>query len=50
MAAQLTFPMAVTTHLIVIALRWSLAIALIGGILPSIGAAQLPIAAAMRAG
>jgi putative ABC transport system permease protein len=50
MAAQITFPMAVTTHLIGIALCWALAIALIGGILPSIRAARLPVAAAMRAG
>jgi putative ABC transport system permease protein len=50
MAAQITFPMAVTMRLVRIALCWALAIALIGGILPSIRAARLPVAAAMRAG
>jgi putative ABC transport system permease protein len=49
-AAGITFPMAVTPHLIVIALCWSLSIALLGGILPSIRAARLPVATAMRAG
>jgi putative ABC transport system permease protein len=49
-AAQITFPMAVTPHLVVIALCWALAIALIGGILPSIRAARVPVATAMRAG
>ncbi|HEV2703410.1 MAG TPA: ABC transporter permease [Steroidobacteraceae bacterium] len=48
-AAQITFPMAVTPHLVVIALCWALSIALIGGILPSIRAARLPVATAMRA-
>ena len=49
-AAQITFPMAVTPHLVVIALFWALSIALLGGILPSIRAARLPVATAMRAG
>jgi putative ABC transport system permease protein len=49
-AAQITFPMAVTPHLVVIALCWALSIALLGGILPSIRAARLPVATAMRAG
>jgi putative ABC transport system permease protein len=49
-AAGITFPMAVTSHLVVIALCWSLSIALLGGILPSIRAARLPVATAMRAG
>ncbi|HEY6455553.1 MAG TPA: ABC transporter permease [Steroidobacteraceae bacterium] len=48
-AAQITFPMAVTAHLVVIALCWALCIALLGGILPSIRAARLPVATAMRA-
>lgn len=49
-AAQITFPMAVTPHLVVTALCWALSIALLGGILPSIRAARLPVATAMRAG
>jgi putative ABC transport system permease protein len=49
-AAGITFPMAVTPHLVVIALCWALSIALLGGILPSIRAARLPVATAMRAG
>jgi putative ABC transport system permease protein len=48
-AQQITFPMAVTLHLVVVSLCWALAIALIGGILPSIRAARLPVATAMRA-
>jgi putative ABC transport system permease protein len=49
-AAQITFPMAVTPHLVLIALCWALSIALLGGILPSIRAARVPVATAMRAG
>jgi putative ABC transport system permease protein len=48
-ANGITFPMAVTPHLVVIALCWALSIALIGGILPSLRAARLPVAAALRA-
>ena len=48
-AEGITFPMAVTPHLVVIALCWALSIALLGGILPSIRAARLPVATAMRA-
>jgi putative ABC transport system permease protein len=48
-AAGITFPMAVTPHLVVIALCWALSIALLGGILPSIRAARLPVATAIRA-
>ncbi len=48
-AQSITFPMAVTPRLVVIALWWALSIALIGGILPSIRAARLPVATAMRA-
>jgi putative ABC transport system permease protein len=49
-ASGITFSMAVTPHLVVIALCWALSIALIGGILPSIRAARLPVATALRAG
>ncbi|MGH8218211.1 MAG: ABC transporter permease [Steroidobacteraceae bacterium] len=45
----ITFPMAVTPHLVVIALCWALSIALLGGILPSVRAARVPVAIAMRA-
>ncbi len=47
-AQQITFPMAVTPHLVVVSLCGALAIALIGGILPSIRAARLPVATAIR--
>jgi len=48
-AAQITFPMAVTPRLVLIALAWALSIAIIGGILPSIRAARVPVATAIRA-
>ncbi|HTX23466.1 MAG TPA: ABC transporter permease [Steroidobacteraceae bacterium] len=48
-ASGITFPMAVTPHLVAVAVCWSLGIALLGGILPSIRAARLPVAIAMRA-
>ncbi len=48
-AQAITFPMAVTPHLVGIALCWALSIAIIGGILPSIRAARLPVATALRA-
>jgi putative ABC transport system permease protein len=48
-AQGITFAMAVTPHLVVVSLCWALAIALIGGILPAMRAAHLPVAAALRA-
>jgi len=48
-ANGITFPMAVTPHLVAIALCWALSIALIGGILPSLRAARMPVAVALRA-
>ncbi len=48
-AQAITFPMAVTPHLVGIALCWALSIAIIGGVLPSIRAARLPVATALRA-
>jgi putative ABC transport system permease protein len=48
-AGGITFGMAVTAHLVVISILWSLSIALLGGILPSVRAARLPVAAALRA-
>jgi putative ABC transport system permease protein len=47
-AGGITFPMAVTPHLAMVSLAWALCIALIGGILPSIRAARLPVATAIR--
>jgi hypothetical protein len=44
-----TFPMAVTPHLVWASLSWALSIALIGGISPSIRAARMSVANAMRA-
>jgi len=45
----ITFPMAVAPRLVFISVLWALGIALIGGILPSIRAARLPVAVALRA-
>jgi putative ABC transport system permease protein len=45
---SITFPMAVTPRLVVIALCGALCIAVIGGILPSIRAARQPVATAIR--
>ncbi len=45
----LTFPLAVTPHLVVVSLFWSLTIALIGGFLPAVRAADMPVATALRA-
>jgi putative ABC transport system permease protein len=47
-AGGLTFQMNVTPHLLVISIFWALAIALIGGFLPAIRAATLPVAIALR--
>jgi putative ABC transport system permease protein len=47
--ASLTFPLAVTSGLVVQGIIWSLVIGLIGGFAPSIRAARLPVVAALRA-
>ncbi len=47
-AEGLTFPLAVSPHLVVISIIWALAIGLAGGLLPAIRAAGLPVASAMR--
>ena len=47
-ASSISFPMTVTLQLVIISICWSLAIALIGGLLPSIRAARLPVAMALR--
>jgi putative ABC transport system permease protein len=48
-ASGLTFHMAVTPHLVVVSLCWGIGIAAIGGLLPAIKAAALPVATALRA-
>lgn len=45
----LTFPLAVNAHAIAISMIWSMAIGLIGGLLPAVRAARLPVASALRA-
>jgi putative ABC transport system permease protein len=47
-AVGLTFPLAVSPHLVLIAIIWALVIGLTGGLLPAIRAARLPVASAMR--
>ncbi len=47
--ASLSFPLAVTPGLVVLGIVWSLFIGLVGGFLPSIRAARLPVATALRA-
>jgi putative ABC transport system permease protein len=44
----LTFPLAVSPHLVLIAIIWALVIGLAGGLLPALRAARLPVASAMR--
>lgn len=46
--SQVTFAFAVTPELLVQGVVWAMAIGLIGGLLPAIRAARLPIAAALR--
>jgi putative ABC transport system permease protein len=46
--SQVTFAFAVTPHLLVQGIVWATSIGLIGGFLPAIRAARLPIAAALR--
>jgi putative ABC transport system permease protein len=45
----LNIHMAVTPHEVLVALFWALAIALVGGFLPALRAADMPVAAALRA-
>jgi putative ABC transport system permease protein len=45
----LSFPLAVTPALFELAIIWALAIGLIGGLAPSVRAARLPVATALRA-
>jgi putative ABC transport system permease protein len=46
--SQVTFAFAVTPQLLVQGVIWATAIGLIGGLLPALRAARLPIAAALR--
>ncbi len=46
---SLVFRLSVTPHLLVVSIWWALAIGLIGGALPALRAARLPVAAALRA-
>lgn len=48
-AGGLTFQMSVTPHLLVVSICWAFGIALIGGLLPALRAASLPVAIALRA-
>jgi putative ABC transport system permease protein len=48
-AVGLTFPLTITFHSLQISIFWSLAIALVGGFLPAIRAARMPVATALRA-
>lgn len=48
-AGGLSFHMAVTPHLVLIALFWAITIAALGGLLPAIRAADLPVATGLRA-
>jgi putative ABC transport system permease protein len=45
----LIFKLTVTPHLLQISILWALAIGLIGGSLPALRAARLPVATALRA-
>ncbi len=47
-AESSTFPLAVTPHIVFISIIWALGIGLIGGLLPAIRAARLPVAFAMQ--
>ncbi|HEY4212775.1 MAG TPA: FtsX-like permease family protein [Steroidobacteraceae bacterium] len=47
--AGLIFKLTVTPHLLEISIMWALAIGLIGGSLPALRAARLPVATALRA-
>jgi putative ABC transport system permease protein len=47
-SGSLIFRLAVTPHLLVVSIAWALAIGLIGGSLPALRAARLPVVVAMR--
>ncbi|HEY6453775.1 MAG TPA: ABC transporter permease [Steroidobacteraceae bacterium] len=47
-AGGLTFQMTVTPHLLAVSIFWALGIAMIGGFLPAMRAARMPVAVALR--
>jgi putative ABC transport system permease protein len=47
-AGGLTFQMTVTPHLLMVSICWALGIAMIGGFLPAMRAATMPVASALR--
>lgn len=48
-AGGLSFHMTVTSRLVLISLCWAISIAALGGLLPAIRAARLPVATGLRA-
>jgi putative ABC transport system permease protein len=48
-ALQISFPLLVTAATIVTSILWAISIALLGGLLPAIRAARVPVATALRA-
>lgn len=48
-SGSLIFRLTVTPHLLTVSIGWALAIGLIGGSLPALRAARLPVATALRA-
>jgi putative ABC transport system permease protein len=48
--AQLVFELAVTPKIVIVGILWACVIGFIGGILPALQAARLPVAVAIRAG
>jgi putative ABC transport system permease protein len=47
--SSLIFKVSVTPHLLAVSIGWALAIGLIGGSLPALRAARLPVTTALRA-
>jgi putative ABC transport system permease protein len=47
-AEGLTFPLYVSPHLVLVSILWALVIGLVGGLLPGVRAARLPLAFAMQ--
>ncbi len=46
---QVVFPLTVSSRLVVLGVAWAIAIGIVGGLFPSIRAARLPVATALRA-
>ncbi len=47
--SQIVFPLTVTGHVVVLGFLWATSVGLIGGLLPALRAARLPIATALKA-